>query len=209
MVLSICIIFFLFYDFSKYDLFHDDKFFSFPDIILDNAGYELFSDMCLADVICTFSLASQVRFYVKAMPWFISDTMKDDVHWILRTLMGLSGRSSSLSTLANRWESYLFHKRWIIEVEDFWTLPHAYSEMKTVDPQLYSKLSKAMLIIFKGDLNYRKLLGERNWEPTERFSKALQGFHPAPLVTLRTIKADLICGLKPGQAEKTASIRVI
>lgn len=29
----------------------------------------------------------------------------------------------------------------------------------------------------------------------------LQGFHPAPLVTLRTIKAEMVCGLAPGKEE--------
>ncbi|PSN30855.1 Protein-glutamate O-methyltransferase [Blattella germanica] len=174
------------------------------NIVNDNAGYELFSDMCLADALCTFSLADRIRFYVKALPWFISDTLKDDVHWILRTMLKLSNRSSSLPTLAERWEGYFQSGKWTIIVEDFWTLPHVYSEMKSVEPKLYAKLSEANLIVFKGDLNYRKLLGETNWSTTESFSKALQGFHPAPLVTLRTVKADLICGLKPGQAEIVA-----
>ena len=139
------------------------------------------------------------------MPWFISDTMKEDFHWMLRTLEKLSTKYPTLGTLAKRWEQYLLLEKWTIEVEEFWTLPYVYSEMKVIDPQLYNKLSKATLLIFKGDLNYRKLLGETNWVPTERFSKALQGFHPAPLVTLRTLKADLICGLKPGVAETTAA----
>ncbi|KAJ9588360.1 hypothetical protein L9F63_018286 [Diploptera punctata] len=175
------------------------------DIVADNAGYELFADMCLADTLCAFSLATKIRFYVKTMPWFISDTMEKDFHWMRHKLLEFSNEYPNLADLANRWEEHLNLKKWYIEVGDFWTLPHVYSEMKTADHQLYDKLSDATLIIFKGDLNYRKLLGETNWAPTESFSNALQGFHPAPLVTLRTIKADLICGLKPGQAEATAA----
>lgn len=69
---------------------------------------------------------------------------------------------------------------------------------------LYSDLSTAHLLIFKafkGDLNYRKLLADFNWNFwnflfESRFVNALGVFRPTNLCTLRTIKADsadLIC----------------
>ena len=62
-----------------------------------------------------------------------------------------------------------------------------FSLLRGEDPDLYRSLSEASLVIFKGDLNYRKLVGDLAWEPTTPFEKALQGFHPAPLVSLRTL----------------------
>lgn len=74
--------------------------------------------------------------------------------------------------------------------------------MDTTDPDLYRKLGQAKLAIFKGDLNYRKLFNEKNWNPTTPVETALEGFHPTKLATLRTLKADMICGLKDGVPEQ-------
>lgn len=47
--------------------------------------------------------------------------------------------------------------------------------MKNQDNDLYKSLSEAAVIFFKGDLNYRKLMGEMNWPPTTSFEHALRG----------------------------------
>ncbi|XP_036332854.1 damage-control phosphatase ARMT1-like [Rhagoletis pomonella] len=75
------------------------------------------------------------------------------------------------------------------------------TRMHDVNPNLYARLSEANLIIFKGDLNYRKLIGDFSWDFTESFVTCLRGFMPTNLASLRTVKADLICGLLKGQAE--------
>ena len=46
--------------------------------------------------------------------------------------------------------------------------------MESSDPQLYEALKEANIVIFKGDLNYRKLVGDINWETTTTFKAALQ-----------------------------------
>ena len=53
------------------------------NIVLDNAGFELISDLCLAEFVIAAKLASEVRFRVKCQPWFVSDTMEHDVWWLL------------------------------------------------------------------------------------------------------------------------------
>lgn len=76
--------------------------------------------------------------------------------------------------------------------------------MKDKSPALYGKLSEAKLIVFKGDLNYRKLMADINWEYTKTLDTVLStlGFRPTNLVTLRTLKADVCIGLAPGRAEE-------
>jgi len=70
-----------------------------------------------------------------------------------------------------------------------------------LDNELYTKLSQSLLIIFKGDLNYRKLVGDIFWEPTVPFTQAIGNFKPTKFISLRTLKSDITCGLPEGLAE--------
>uniref|UniRef100_A0A1Y1NDN9 Sugar phosphate phosphatase n=2 Tax=Photinus pyralis TaxID=7054 RepID=A0A1Y1NDN9_PHOPY len=173
------------------------------DIVLDNSGYELFTDLCLADFLITHKFARSIRIYVKNMSWFVSDVMKRDFDWTLRQL--LASDDKDMKYLGERWTKYLVDKVWVIIEDDFFTLPHDYSLMAATAPALYRQMAQAKVVIFKGDLNYRKLLGEKNWEPSTPFNVALQGFGPSKVVSLRTVKCQLICGLEPGVAEALSS----
>ena len=63
---------------------------------------------------------------------------------------------------------------------------------------LRADLAAASLIISKGDANYRRLIGDRHWPYTTPFDDVVC-YLPAPLVALRTLKSDVLVGLKPGQ----------
>jgi uncharacterized protein with ATP-grasp and redox domains len=177
---------------------------TFIDVVFDNSGYEVFTDLCLADYLISKKLTSKIRFYVKTIPWFISDVMIHDFHWILGQLK--TNPDESLRKLGEKWTNYVDNQTWILIEDDFWTLPVDFSYMRNTKPLLYKKLAEAKLVIFKGDLNYRKLFGERNWDPTTPIDEALQNFNPTKLCTLRTIKADIVCGLAQGVAEKMEGI---
>ena len=75
----------------------------------------------------------------------------------------------SLSTLAKRWKSHLQSGAFRLSVPlgtplgadtgtngGFWTTQYAYQDMPAAAPELVEELSKSDLVIFKGDLNYRK-----------------------------------------------------
>ncbi|XP_055628094.1 damage-control phosphatase ARMT1-like [Toxorhynchites rutilus septentrionalis] len=171
------------------------------DIINDNSGYELFTDLCLADFIIEHGLASRVNFNVKAIPWYISDVTPKDMKWTLDTLE--ASESSVVvafgKRLKARFDSGTFNLK---EANHFWTSPYEFHRMKEVNPELYEELSRSHLLIFKGDLNYRKLLGDFNFPYTTPFAETLQGFLPTNLCTLRTVKADLISGIAEGLSEQ-------
>jgi len=171
------------------------------DIVLDNAGFELFTDLCLAEFLISSGTASRVRFYGKKIPWFVSDVTASDWLWSLEQLAKSS--SVALCQLGQRWLQYLSDGVWQFSTHPFWTLPHDFTSMKSAARDLYDDLSTADLVIFKGDLNYRKLVGDLAWPTTTPFTVALRGFSPASLCCLRTLKCDLAVGLAEGQAEST------
>jgi len=45
--------------------------------------------------------------------------------------------------------------KFVIECEEFWTLPHCYSAMTNEDSELYKKLATSQLLIFKGIIEVR------------------------------------------------------
>ncbi|CAH0598629.1 unnamed protein product [Chrysodeixis includens] len=211
------------------------------DIVCDNAGYELFADLCLAHFLIAQKIVKKVRFHVKNMPWFVSDVTIKDFSYVINACMNskfekeipltaagaaaaaasqpppAAGEEASapgpkiltaenLRTIATQWDQYFKDGVFVVMAEDYWTYPHPFKDMKKYDYNMYRKLQYAVAVLFKGDLNYRKLLGERNCNPTTTFEQALQGFTPAPLIAVRTVKSELICGLPKGKWDQLTSL---
>ncbi|XP_046752269.1 damage-control phosphatase ARMT1-like [Diprion similis] len=169
------------------------------DIVLDNAGYELFTDLCLATFLTAHKIAKKIRIYVKDLPWFISDVTTNDFHWMIERMIELS--NPDLNQLGKLIKSYLESGAWSVEKDAFWTSPFPFLEMSQKDPALYAKLSEANLLVIKGDLNYRKLTGDVNWEYSTNFLEATKGFSPTNFVSLRSIKSNTCAGLKSEQGQ--------
>jgi len=179
----------------------DSKSPIFIDLVADNSGYEIFVDLCLVNILSLMLTDTKTkdsvkfRIHVKRMPWFVSDALRQDIDWLLEFITA-SERDSSLQALGENWRASLESGHWTVHDHKFWTLPHDYSEMSTMASDLYASLAESKLIIFKGDLNYRKLTGDRKWHILTPFRAALREFGPAPLVALRTAKADVVVGIE-------------
>lgn len=166
------------------------------DFINDNAGFELFCDLCLADYLLTTQMAKSVTFHLKAHPTFVSDAMIKDVHQTLEMLA--AENNQDVKNLANRLQTHIKLSRLDLVADIFWNSPLVFWEMPD---HLRQEFAKANLIIVKGDANYRRLLGDCHWEFTTPFPEIVSYF-PSPVVALRTMKAELACGLPAGLPEK-------
>ena len=166
------------------------------DLLLDNAGFELVCDLALTDYFLTAGLASSVHLHAKPHPTYVSDAMEKDVRLAIQFLQSQNQNSTRKS--GERLQSYLEDGHLQFRGNYFWTSPLDGWEMPV---SLREELSHSNLVISKGDANYRRLVGDRHWPFTIPFAEILSYF-PAPLLALRTLKSEVIPGLKPGQAEK-------
>ncbi len=166
-------------------------------IMADNTGTELLMDLALIDFLLEAGLAKEVRLYLKPQPFFVSDAMTTDVK---AGLDALQAGGKAARALANRTEDAL-ERRDLALIEHWFSTTSLFYYQLPDD--LLAELAGMELVIFKGDVNYRRLLGDAHWPPTAPFADAVSYF-PAPLVALRTLKGEIIAGLAPGQAERLA-----
>ncbi|XP_045462521.1 damage-control phosphatase ARMT1-like isoform X2 [Harmonia axyridis] len=183
-----------------WEAFHSNQDNDSIAYVLDNAGYELFCDLCLSDMLITKGLTSHVTFHAKAMPCYVSDVTLNDVNWMIQTLK--KHIDPHLRCLGQRWDDYVANKTWEFHDNPFWHYPLDYTHMQAYAPELHNQLASANLIIFKGDLNYRKLFGDINWDPNTPVDQGLRGFLPAKLCVLRTVKFGVVCGIPDEVADK-------
>lgn len=152
------------------------------DIILDNAGFELFVDLILAGYLLSAGLATQIVLHPKSIPWFVSDVLPTDFAALLNALSdpqsfyttpseeernagkepeALSEKEvSELSFLFQHWSSFHQEGKLLIRPNLFWTSAGSYWRIPGAEADIYNDLKESELVIFKGDLNYRKLTGD-------------------------------------------------
>ncbi len=158
------------------------------DFLIDNAGFELVSDLALADFLLETGTAQTVVFHLKAHPTFVSDALADDVRDTIAFLETLGGAAAEFS---QRLAAHSAENRLQLRPDFFWNSPLVFWEIPAA---LRAELSAANLVISKGDANYRRILGDCHWAFDTPFAEIARYF-PAPLVALRTLKAEVAAGL--------------
>ncbi|KJA28404.1 hypothetical protein HYPSUDRAFT_129511 [Hypholoma sublateritium FD-334 SS-4] len=176
------------------------------DFVLDNAGFELYCDCVYADFLLQSGLATQIRFHGKRYPWFVSDVTKKDWEWLLNTMVygqlfpnATDAELGSLRRLGTRWKQYEKEGKWVYEQHPFWCAGYTYWDLHSEAPDLFLHLSRSDLVIFKGDLNHRKLTYDCAAPASTPFDVSIGPMGSAAgapvIVSLRTIKSDVVVGL--------------
>lgn len=176
------------------------------DIIIDNAGFELVMDLALADYLVASGIAKVVNFQLKKHPTFVSDAMESD---LLETVDYYANQLSQDQYPASiragkRWQTYLQNKQWTCHENSFWVQP---PPMWNMPQPLYDELQQNCDLAFvKGDANYRRLLGDCDWDYSAPFEDIVGAYFPCPVCALRTLKAELGCGMEPDQVQRAKSL---
>ena len=198
------------------------------DFILDNAGFELYTDLIFAGYLLVAGLATTVILHPKSIPWFVSDVTPTDFAALLNVLGNPSsffeklskeeeslGRKTTplteedkkhLNYVFENWSNLHAEGKLVIRPSRFWTHAGSYWRMPTTGKAVFEDLRQSDLIILKGDLNGRKLVGDVMWDPTTSFTEAIgplaEKGRGLRLLQMRTCKADTVVGLKAGEDER-------
>lgn len=222
------------------------------DIVLDNAGFELYVDLILAGYLLRAGLATVVVLHPKNIPWFVSDVLPSDFGALLNALASpqrfyetpseeeeLQGKPApakltdaeraDLAFLFGEWSQLYANGQVVLRPNIFWTQPGSFWRLPKDAPALYEDLKTSELVIFKGDLNYRKLTSDvcphlpllpflflpsflrsfltsqLNWDATTPFVEAIGPLGRGSgvnVLALRTCKADVVVGLPAGKDEE-------
>lgn len=152
------------------------------DFILDNAGFELFNDLILAGYLLSVGLATTVVLHPKVMPWFVSDVVPADFSNLLNALADPrsfydtpsaqdkeAGRIppplsqtevDNIRFLFDRWSTFHAEGQLVIRPNIFWTGAGPFWRLPKEVPDVFEDLKQSELVVFKGDLNYRKITGD-------------------------------------------------
>ncbi|WP_329092488.1 damage-control phosphatase ARMT1 family protein [Streptosporangium sp. NBC_01469] len=157
-------------------------------LVADNAGSELLPDLVLIDHLLHARGTGEVVLHVKPLPYYVSDATPADVLACLRRMSAVGGEAGEI---AGRLRAALGSGRLLVRAHAFSCAPLPYREMPF---GLREDFASASLTIMKGDLNYRRLVGDRAWPHTTPFAEATAYF-PGPVATLRTLKSEVAVGL--------------
>lgn len=151
------------------------------DIVLDNSGFELFVDLILAGYLLSSGLATSIVLHPKRLPWFVSDVTPQDFSDLLnsmadsqafytaadesgKTFPSLSEKEvADVKFLFDQWAEFHRDGKLILRPHAFWTTQGGFWRMPHYAPELFEDLKESELVLFKGDLNYRKLTNDVSW----------------------------------------------
>jgi damage control phosphatase ARMT1-like protein len=151
-------------------------------VVADNAGRELVPDLLLADHLLDTG-ADRILLHVKAYPYFTSDATMSDVLACLRRL--------AVEDAGPRLWQAVRDGRLSIAAHPFSVAPWSYHDMPA---DLAEDFAAASVTIMKGDLNYRRLVGDRAW-PADTPFRTVTEYFPGPVAAVRTLKSDVVVGV--------------
>ncbi|MGA5131217.1 damage-control phosphatase ARMT1 family protein [Streptomyces olivoreticuli] len=169
-------------------------------LILDNAGRELLADLLLADHLLATGRATGVVLHVKPRPYFVSDAVTSDVRDCLVRLAAFPGEAGKAG---GRLLDAAAVGRLRLLGHGFFCSPLGFDSMPG---DLRAALAPSALCVVKGDLNYRRLVGDRAWPATLPFATAVAGV-PGALVALRTLKSEAVVGMRAKTVERLDATR--
>lgn len=167
-------------------------------LITDNSGFELMSDILLASYLLHTTKLTKIAFHVKRLPIFVSDTIMSDVVDAFKVLNSKLKDSTQFSMIKESVNEQVYiceaipNKHICFIVEDQWHRETLFQNLSIFNS--WNTDNSCSLIIVKGDLNYRRMVGDKHWNPTDSIIDRVSYIHK-PILIIRSLKSNVVLGV--------------
>lgn len=160
------------------------------DIVLDNSGLELFTDLVLAEGLISYKIVKKVVLHAKAYPTFVSDATVNDIQFLIDFLVNHPDKATS--EFGEKLKALVSLGIIVIKDDEYWNSPLHFYELSN---EIGLEFKDSDLVVFKGDANYRRLFGDRYFPVDLGLSDVCKYLHPRTLA-IRVLKSEIILGLE-------------
>lgn len=150
------------------------------NIVLDNIGRELMSDILLAIHLCD-QHQKTVTLHFKAKPIFVSDALESDLWKMIEML--------KLTQLKKKIKELISANKLVLCDSNFWSAP-TILEQYTEDLAL---IADDACTIVKGDANYRRIFDDREY-PIQTPTTIIFNQDQGNIFSIRTMKSEILLG---------------
>ena len=157
------------------------------DIVLDNSGEELLYDLLFSCWLLDRAKTGKVNLHFKTFPYFVSDAMKSDFYFLLDEL----SKHKTGKIFSDIISNHIKKGKLILYEDDFWTDSN---DFLSIPGRIKKTFAESDLVVFKGDLNYRKLVEDRHWSFSMDTAELVKHMGRNCLI-IRILKSELITGL--------------
>ena len=157
------------------------------DIVLDNSGEELLYDILFSHWILSKTKTTKVNLHFKTFPYFVSDAMKKDFYFLSEELSNHKTGKKFFDEINN----HIAKGNLVLYEDDFWSDTN---DFLSIPDRINNIFAESDLVVFKGDLNYRKLVEDRHWNYTTDTAELIRHINNNCLI-IRVLKSEVITGL--------------
>lgn len=164
-------------------------------IVTDNAGSELTADLLLSWILAG-KLGISVLLHVKFHPTYVSDATAADV---IRTMDYFARSPTEPVRRFGSDIKRLFETGIIRIIPDlFWNSPEFLDDLPE---RLVKSFSRGLLVILKGDVNYRRAVRDAPRPPDTPLERVLPSIG-SPFLLLRSLKSDTLLRIDPALVQR-------
>ena len=173
--------------------------------IVDNSGIELISDILLGLFLLHKTGITEINYHVKKLPIFVGDTTInngygiDDVEPAINFINEekILGEQKITKTDTHTYTYKVDEtntKKLNFTAEDAWHQPIEFKN--STEFENWKSDDNVKLIVLKGDMNYRRLVGDRIYDLGDEIKKKIEYINNKPILILRSFKSNVILDVK-------------